>query len=173
MNTSELHRSPDQGQWPHSGTPQAYAAQVGLPLAVALFGTVAAERMLAVYEQLSGGQWATRPPVPVALWWWNKLTWRPITGRGKCRDMARLLDAPQAKRAKTTAERQRAFRQRQADRTAALEAANAELRAEADGLRADLADALAETERLAAQQCKHPAAAVDGGTCRACGNDVW
>jgi hypothetical protein len=83
--------------------------------------------------------------------------------------MARLLDAPQAKRAKTTAERQRAFRQRQADRTAALEAANAELRAEADGLRADLADALAETERLAAQQCKHPAAAVDGGTCRACG----
>jgi multidrug resistance efflux pump len=129
--------------------------------------------MLAVYEQLSGGQWAIRPPVPVALWWWDKLTWRPITGRGKCRGMARLLDAPQAKRAKTTAERQRAFRQRQADRTAALEAANAELRAEADGLRADLADALAETERLAAQQCKHPAAAVDGGTCRACGNDVW
>lgn len=78
----------------------AYAAQVGLPPAVALFGTVAAERMLAVYEQLSGGQWATRPPVPVALWWWDKLTWRPITGRGKCRDMARLLDAPQAKRAK-------------------------------------------------------------------------
>lgn len=33
----------------------AYAAQVGLPPAVALFGTVAAERMLAVYEQLSGG----------------------------------------------------------------------------------------------------------------------
>ena len=87
--------------------------------------------------------------------------------------MAQLLDAPQAKRAKTTAERQRAFRQRQADRTAALEAANAELRAEADGLRADLADALAEAERLADQQCRHPAVAVDGGTCRACGTDIW
>jgi hypothetical protein len=129
----------------------AYSAQVGLPPAVSLFGTVAAERMLAVYEQLSGGQWATCPPVPVALWW-DEHTWRPITGRGKCRDMARLLDAPQAKKAKTIAERQRAFRQCQADRTAALEAANAELRAEADGLRADLADALAEAERLAAQQ---------------------
>lgn len=86
----------------------AYAAQVGLPPAIALFGTVAAERMLAVYEQLSGGQWATRPPVPVALWWWDERTWQPITGRGKCLDMARLLDAPQEKRAKTTAERQRA-----------------------------------------------------------------
>ena len=161
------------GNWRH-GVRQvlAYAAQVGLPPAVALFGTVAAERMLAVYEQLSGGQWATRPPVPVALWWWEERTWRPITGRGKCCDMARLLDAPQAKKPKTTAERQRAFRQRQADRTAALEAANAELRAEADGLRADLADALAEAECLAARQCKHPAPAVDGGTCRACGTDV-
>jgi hypothetical protein len=151
----------------------AYAAQVGLPPAVALFGTVAAERMLAVYEQLSGGQWATRPPVPVALWWWDERTWRPITGRGKCRDMARLLDAPHAKKAKTIAERQRAFRQRQADRTAALEAANAELRAAADGLRADLADALAEAERLAAQQCRHPAAAVEAGTCHACDTDIW
>ena len=151
----------------------AYAAQVGLPPAVALFGTVAAERMLAVYEQLSGGQWATRPPVPVALWWWDERTWRPITGRGKCRDTARLLDAPQAKRAKTTAERQRAFRQRQADRTAALEAANGELRAEADGLRADLADALAEVQRLTTQACKHPAAAVDGTHCHACDTDIW
>jgi hypothetical protein len=42
----------------------AYAAQVGLPPAVALFGTVAAERMLAVYEQLSGGQW---PPARQSL----------------------------------------------------------------------------------------------------------
>jgi hypothetical protein len=144
----------------------AYAVQVGLPPAVALFGTVAAERMLAFYEQLSGGQWATRPSVPVALWWWDERTWQPITGRGKCLDMARLLDAPQAKRAKTTAERQRAFRQRQADRIAPLEAELADVRSQ-------LADALTEAERLAAQQCRHPAAAVDGGTCHACGNDVW
>ena len=108
----------------------AYAAQVGLPPAVALFGAVATERMLAVHEQLSGGQWATRPPVPVALWWWDEHTWLHITSRGECRDVARLLDAPPAKRAKTTAERQRAFRQRQAQRAAALDAANINLPAE-------------------------------------------
>ena len=66
----------------------------------------------------------------------------------------------------TTAERQRVFRRRQIDRIAALEQENARLRA-------DLAGALAEAERLAAQRCKQPAAAVDGGTCHACGNDVW
>jgi len=31
----------------------------------------------------------------------------------------------------------------------------------------------AEAERLAAQKCRHPAAAVDGGTRQACGNDLW
>ena len=36
-----------------------------------------------------------------------------------------------------------------------------------------LRDALTEAEHLAAQQCKHPAAAVDGGHCHACGTDVW
>jgi hypothetical protein len=29
------------------------------------------------------------------------------------------------------------------------------------------------TAEIAAQQCKHPAGAVDGGTCPACGSDVW
>jgi hypothetical protein len=151
----------------------AYAAQVGLPPAVALFGTVAAERMLAVYEQLSGGQWATRPPVPVALWWWDERTWRPITGRGKCRDMARLLDAPQAKKAKTIAERQHGWRQRRTARITALETETAQLRTQASALRAELDAALAECERLAATQCKHPSGAIDGGTCRACGTEVW
>jgi hypothetical protein len=64
----------------------------------------------------------------------------------------------------TTAERQRAFRRRQTERIAALEYENAHLRA-------DLAHALAEA--VAAQRCKHPAAAVDGGHCHACGTDVW
>ena len=45
--------------------------------------------------------------------------------------------------AATTAERQRAFRRRQTDRIATLEQENVRLRA-------DLADALAEAERLAA-----------------------
>ena len=69
-------------------------------------------------------------------------------------------------RAKTTAERQRAFRQRQADRIATLEVELADVRSQ-------LADALTDAERLAAQQCKHPAAAVDAGHCHACGSDVW
>jgi hypothetical protein len=67
--------------------------------------------------------------------------------------------------AATTAAQQQAFRRRQTERIATLERDNAQLRA-------DLAAALAETERLAAQQCKHPAAAVDGGRCHACGTDV-
>jgi hypothetical protein len=53
----------------------------------------------------------------------------------------------------------------QADRTAALEAANAELRTELDGTRSDLDAALAEAEQLASAACKHPAGAVDGTTC--------
>ena len=67
--------------------------------------------------------------------------------------------------ATTTSERQRALRRRQIDRVVGLEADNAQLRAEP-------IDALAEAERLAAQQCRHPAAAVDGH-CHACGNDMW
>jgi hypothetical protein len=39
--------------------------------------------------------------------------------------------------------------------------------------RAALADALAELERRDLQACRHPVGAVDGGTCRACGNEVW
>ena len=75
---------------------------------------------------------------------------------------------------KTGSERQTAWRQRQARLAAALEADNAQLRAELARVSIDLADALAETGRLAAQQCKHPAAAaVDGGTCHACGTDIW
>jgi hypothetical protein len=66
----------------------------------------------------------------------------------------------------TTAERQRAFRRRQTDRIATLEQENARLRA-------DLADALAEAGRLAGQACRHPAAAVEAGTCHACGDDIW
>ncbi len=65
-----------------------------------------------------------------------------------------------------TAERQRAFRRRQIERIAALEQETARLRA-------DLAAALAEAGRLTAQACKHPAAAVDAGSCGACGTDLW
>jgi len=73
----------------------------------------------------------------------------------------------------TGAERQRAWRDRRARHITSLEADRTWLRAELADTRGQLADALAETERLAAQQCKHPAAAVDGGTCHACGIEVW
>jgi hypothetical protein len=66
----------------------------------------------------------------------------------------------------TNAERQRAWRQRRARLVAALEAENAQLRAELDA-------ALGEAERLASTVCRHPAAAVDDGTCRACGTEIW
>jgi hypothetical protein len=74
---------------------------------------------------------------------------------------------------KTNAERQRAWRQRRAGRIAALETEAAELRTEAAVLRADLAAALSEAERLALTACRHPAGAVDSGTCQACGAEVW
>jgi hypothetical protein len=74
---------------------------------------------------------------------------------------------------KTNAQRQRDYRQRHARRITVLEAEVTELRTEAGILRADLAAALAEAERLAAMACRHPAGAVDGGTCRACEREIW
>jgi hypothetical protein len=56
---------------------------------------------------------------------------------------------------------------------ASLEAERARLRAEFAAVSGQLADALAECERLAVQVCRHPAPVVDGGICRACGADVW
>jgi hypothetical protein len=74
---------------------------------------------------------------------------------------------------KTNADYQREHRQRQARRLAGLQAENASLHTELNSVRAELDAAPAECERLAATACKHPAGAVDGGTCQACGNDVW
>jgi hypothetical protein len=74
---------------------------------------------------------------------------------------------------KTNAERQQAWRQRRDTRIAALEAEAAQLRAGDDALRADLDAALAECERLAANQCKHPSGAIDSDHFRACGTNLW
>jgi hypothetical protein len=81
---------------------------------------------------------------------------------------------------KTGAERQAAYRQRRAEAAAVLEAEAGRLRADVAGLRAELgtvrgqlAAARDESERLAGRRCKHPAEAMDGGTCRACGTEVW
>jgi len=74
---------------------------------------------------------------------------------------------------KTNADYQREHRQRQAHRLAGLQAENSALRAELDTTRGELDAALAECERLAATQCKHPSGAVEGTTCRACGTEIW
>ena len=85
---------------------------------------------------------------------------------------------------KTHAQRQRDHRDRQnaasrhqvqrlSELEAILEARIAALQAERDRFQADLDTAHAEIERLTAAQCKHPAAALDGGTCRACGTEIW
>ena len=50
---------------------------------------------------------------------------------------------------------------------------NVSLRAELAITRTELGAALAECGRPASMACRHPAGAVDGGTCRACGTEVW
>ena len=74
---------------------------------------------------------------------------------------------------KTSAQYQREQRQRQARRPTGLQADNASLRTELASVRAELEAALAECERLAAMAYRHPAGAVDSGTCRACAAEVW
>jgi outer membrane murein-binding lipoprotein Lpp len=73
----------------------------------------------------------------------------------------------------TGAERQQAWRQRRTRLVTALQARCAALEAERDQLRGDLDAALGEAQRLALTACRHPAGAVDGGTCRAWGQDMW
>lgn len=75
--------------------------------------------------------------------------------------------------AKTNADYQREHRERRSARLAELAAERDTLRAENEGLRDALTAAEAEIDRLAGQACRHPAGAVDGGRCRACGTEVW
>jgi chromosome segregation ATPase len=74
---------------------------------------------------------------------------------------------------KTNAGHQQAWRNRRADRLAGAERKVAALSARLTETEAELAAARQEIERLSASQCRHPAAVVDGGTCQACGTDVW
>jgi hypothetical protein len=72
----------------------------------------------------------------------------------------------------TGAQRQASWRIRRARRAAVLEAEVSRLAAENGSLRAENAGLADECERLAALACRHPAGAVDGGHCHACGQDV-
>lgn len=85
--------------------------------------------------------------------------------------------------AKTHAERQREYRDRVARRLAeehaederrigVLEAALVRVSVERDDARREAEGLAAEVERLSALACRHPAAAVEGGHCHACGADV-
>lgn len=67
---------------------------------------------------------------------------------------------------KTNAEYQREHRQRRARLIADLAAENIQLRA-------GLAAALAEVDRLTVPACQHPAPVVVDGTCQQCGAEVW
>jgi hypothetical protein len=74
---------------------------------------------------------------------------------------------------KTTAERVQAYRVRQREALDEARMLLAQARDERDA-------ALAECERLRealeqsqARECRHPAQVVQGGTCRACGQEVW
>jgi hypothetical protein len=72
------------------------------------------------------------------------------------------------------AERQQAFRERRGQALKDARAEIAGLREQLAKAQQDLDAALAEIERLSSGPgCRHPAEAVEGGTCRACGADVW
>ena len=72
----------------------------------------------------------------------------------------------------TAAQRQAAWRIRRARRVAVLEAEVSRLADENGSLRAENEGLADECERLSGLACRHPAAAVDGGHCHACGQDV-
>jgi hypothetical protein len=73
----------------------------------------------------------------------------------------------------TGAQRQSAYRARRAALIGELRSRVAILETGLADSARQLAEARADVERLSSAQCRHPAEAVDGGTCRACGADVW
>ncbi len=75
--------------------------------------------------------------------------------------------------ARTGAERQAAFRERRDARRSDLQGENERLRAAVAGLEGRIAWLESECGRLAEAACGHPAMAVRGGTCLACGSEVW
>ena len=75
--------------------------------------------------------------------------------------------------ARTGAQRQAAFPERRDARRSGVLGENERLRAEVAGLEGRVAWLESECERLAEAACGHPAMAVRGGTCLACGSEVW
>ena len=74
----------------------------------------------------------------------------------------------------TGAERQARYLARRATAERELRGEAGVLRSQVATLERDLADALAEVERLSSgPKCRHPAEAVQGGTCGLCGADIW
>ncbi len=73
----------------------------------------------------------------------------------------------------TAAERQRNCRRRAGERLASLEAEVTDLSVRLAAAVLERDAAVAEAERLSGLACRHPAGAVDGSRCLACGADVW
>jgi hypothetical protein len=86
-NTAVFEVEPAK-QWRH-GVFQAYAyaAQTGLPPAVALFGAIHHTDLLKRYLKLRSDHWSRSNTAPVALWWWDGAAWTPISSRTRCRNM--------------------------------------------------------------------------------------
>jgi hypothetical protein len=64
----------------------AYSAQTGLPPAIALFGVIHHDDLLALYLKTRRRAYASAAGT-VALWWWNGGTWEHISSRSRCRNM--------------------------------------------------------------------------------------
>lgn len=75
--------------------------------------------------------------------------------------------------AQTNAQRVQAHRVRQRQKIADLTREVGSLTARVTELAGLLEASEAECESLRASQCRHPSQVVHGGTCRACGTEVW
>ncbi len=64
----------------------AYSAQIGLPPAIALFGTIHHDDLLALYLELRGRPYSSNAGA-IALWCWTGSTWEHISSRSRCRNM--------------------------------------------------------------------------------------
>lgn len=71
------------GKWRHA-IRQAlqYGAQTGCQPAIALFGEIHCDDLLALYLKLRDS-----PPLRLELWWWNHSWWSKIGNRRECRNM--------------------------------------------------------------------------------------
>jgi len=65
-----------------------YAAQIGLPPALAVFGAIPQASMLKVFNRIRAIRlYGLRHADFVRLWWWNGASWEQVVSSEQCRDM--------------------------------------------------------------------------------------